>query len=64
MIYVFSKNKILSYILASCFVLMLFAFHDNIIPNNDIELLKVSSNVTENNVINNITNFNLTMNNN
>jgi len=64
MIYVFSKNKILSYVLASCFVLMLFAFHDNIIPNNDIELLKVSSNVTENNVINNITNFNFNMNNN
>jgi len=60
-IYVFNKNKIISYVLASCFVLMLFAFHDNIIPNRDIELVKVSSNVVENNSIDNVNN---TMNNN
>ena len=54
MIYVFNKNKIISYVLASCFVLMLFAFYDNIIPNRDVELVKVSSNVAENNSINNI----------
>jgi len=56
MIYVFNKNKILSYMLASCFVLTLFAFHDNIIPSKDVELVKVSSNVVESNTINNINN--------
>ena len=63
MIYVFNKNKILSYILASCFVLMLFAFYDNIIPNRDVELIKVSSNVTENIIENNFNNINNVVNN-
>jgi len=55
MIYIFNKNKILSYILACSFVLMLFIFQDSIIPNKDIQLVKVSSNVIEdtNNIINN-----------
>ncbi len=48
MIYVFNKNKMISYILACSFVLMLFSFHKNIIPNSDIELVKVSSNIIEN----------------
>ena len=56
MIYVFNKNKILSYVLASCFVLTLFAFHDNMLPNKDVELVKVSSNVVESNNVNNILN--------
>jgi len=47
MIYVFNKNKILSYIIACSFVLMLFAFHDEIITKKDIELIKVSSNIME-----------------
>ena len=59
MIYVFNKNKILSYVLASCFVLMLFAFHDNITPNRDVELIKVSSNVTDNIIENNLNNINI-----
>jgi len=57
MIYVFNKNKIVSYILASCFVLMLFAFQYNIIPGKDVELIKVSSNVVEENNINNVNNL-------
>ena len=57
MIYVFNKNKILSYIVASCIVLMLFGFSTSIIPNKDIELLKVSSNVINNNTVNNINNI-------
>ena len=57
MIYVFNKNKILSYVLASCFVLTLFAFHDNMFPNKDVELVKVSSNVVEGDNINNVNNF-------
>ena len=48
MIYIFNKNKIISYILASSFVLMLFIFQDSIIPNKDIQLVKVSSNIMEN----------------
>lgn len=52
MIYVFNKNKILSYILASCFVLTLFAFRDSRVQSGDIELVEVSSNVVENNISN------------
>jgi len=48
MIYVFNKNKIFSYVLACSFVLMIFSFHENIIPDSNIELIKVSSNVIEN----------------
>lgn len=58
MIYVFNKNKIISYILASCFVLMLFAFKTDTIPNKDVELIKVSSNTVESNSINNMENSN------
>ena len=58
MIYIFDKGKIISYIAATCFVLMLFAFKTDTIPNKDVELVKVSSNVVENingsnNMINN-----------
>ena len=58
MIYVFNKNKIISYVLASCFVLMLFSFRTDTIPNKDVELVKVSSNAVESNNINNIVNSN------
>ena len=64
MIYIFNKNKILSYVVASCFVLMLFTFHESIIPNRDVELVKVSSNVIENNNFNSINNINNETNNN
>ena len=47
MIYVFDKNKIISYVLATCFVLMIFSFKTDTIPNKDVELIKVSSNVIE-----------------
>jgi len=58
MIYVFNKNKIISYVIATCFVLMLFSFKTDTIPNKDVEIIKVSSNVIEdsnnlNNIINN-----------
>ena len=52
MIYVFNKNKILSYMVASVIVLMLFTFSTTIIPNKDIELVKVSANTSENNNVN------------
>lgn len=52
MIYVFNKNKIVSYMVASIIVISLFVFSSTTIP-NDIELIKVSSNVTSNNIENN-----------
>ena len=48
MIYVFNKNKILSYMVASVIVLMLFTFSTSVIPNKDIELIKVSANTSQN----------------
>lgn len=54
MIYVFNKNKIFSYIVASFIVLILFAFSTSIIPSQNVDLLKVSANVINNNTVNNI----------
>lgn len=58
MIYVFNKNKIISYIIASFIVFGIFAFSTSVIPNKDVELLKVSSNVISDNMdsISNINN--------
>ena len=53
MIYVFNKNKILSYMVASFIVVSLFVFSSSINPNKDVELLKVSSNISANNSMNN-----------
>ena len=52
MIYLFNKNKIFSYIIASFIVVMLFTFGSSVIPNKDIELVKVSTNTSENNTTN------------
>ena len=56
MIYVLNKNKIISYMVASFIVIGLFTFSSSVIPNRDIQIVKVSSNVVENNTINNIDN--------
>ena len=48
MLYVFNKNKIISYMVASFIVIALFTFSSTAIPNRDIQIVKVSSNVTEN----------------
>ena len=63
MIYIFNKNKIISYMVASFIVISLFTFSSSAIPNRDIQIVKVSSNIVENNIankeksiINNITN--------
>lgn len=45
MFYVLNKNKIMSYTIASFIVLALFAFSTAIIPNEDISVMKVSSNI-------------------
>ena len=49
MIYVFNKNKIFSYMIASSIVLTLFGLGSSIIQNRDVELVKVSANISENN---------------
>ena len=54
MIYVFNKNKMISYMVASFIVIALFTFSSSAIPDRDIQIVKVSSNVVENNTINNI----------
>ena len=53
MIFIFNKNKIFSYIVASFIVLLLFAFSTSIIPNDDVQLLKVSANSVNNQISNN-----------
>ena len=55
MIYVLNKNKIISYMVASCIVIVLFA-SSSVIPNSEIQLLKVSTDLTENSNDNNIMN--------
>ena len=50
MIYIFNKNKIFSYIVASFIVLLLFAFSTSIIPNDDVQLVKVSANTVNNQI--------------
>lgn len=57
MIYVFNKNKIFSYMIASFIVVMIFTFGTSIIPNTNIELVKVSANISENNNLNLENNF-------
>ena len=52
MIYVLNKNKIFSYMIASCIVLMLFGLGSSIIQNRDVELVKVSANTREINNVN------------
>ena len=56
MLYVFNKNKILSYMVASFIVIGLFTFSTSAIPTRDIQIVKVSTNVVENNTVNNIMN--------
>lgn len=61
MIYVLNKNKIYSYVVATFIVLGIFAFGVGLTPNEDVKLLKVSSNSINNEIkgndINNIANI-------
>lgn len=57
MIYILNKNKIFSYIVASFIVLLLFAVSTSVIPNDDIQLLKVSANIVNNQISNTNTNL-------
>ena len=56
MIYVLNRNKILSYMVASFIVIALFTFSSSIIQNKDIQIVKVSTNVTQDSIVNNIQN--------
>lgn len=61
MIYVLNKNKIYSYVVATFIVLGIFAFGVGLTPNEDVKLLKISSNSINNEIkgndINNIANI-------
>ena len=56
MIYVFNKNKMVSYMVAFFIVIALFTFSTTVIPDRNIQIIKVSTNAISNNVINNILN--------
>ena len=56
MLYILNKNKIISYMVASFIVIVLFAFSTSIIPDRDIQIVKVSSNILEDSNKNNIVN--------
>lgn len=57
MIYVFNKNKILSYMVASFIVLLLFVFGASFVPSPEVDLVQVSANTTNNQILNNIQNI-------
>lgn len=59
MLFVFNKNKIISYIVSASVVAILFLFSISLVPNKDIELIQISSNVTNNIISNEIQNNNL-----
>ncbi len=50
MIYVLNKNKIYSYVVATFIVLGIFAFGVGLTPNEDVKLLKISSNSINNEI--------------
>ena len=58
MLFVFNKNKIISYTIAASVVAILFIFSVSLIPNLDTQLIQVSTNVT-NKINNNIQNNNV-----
>lgn len=57
MIYVFNKNKILSYTVASFIVLILFGFGASLVPNQKVDLVQVSANTMNNQTLNDIQNI-------
>lgn len=57
MLFVLNKNKIISYIIASSVVVGLFLFSISILPNQNVELIQISSNMINNNIYNEFTNM-------
>ena len=50
MLFVFNKDKIISYIIAMSIVAFLFIFSIAFVPDKDVELVKASSNVINNTI--------------
>ncbi len=46
MLFVFNKNKMISYVVATSIVIMLFMFSVSLIPSSDTKIVQVSSNLT------------------
>ena len=46
MLFVLNKNKIISYLVATSIVIVLFMFSVSVIPNSDTKIVQVSSNIT------------------
>ena len=46
MLFVFNKDKIISYTVATSIVIVLFIFSMSLIPKSDTKLVQVSSNIT------------------
>lgn len=63
MLFVFNKNKIISYVVATSIVIVLFIFSVSVIPNQDTKIVQVSSNITNSieneNTVNNIDSNNI-----
>lgn len=58
MLFILNKNKIISYTIAASVVMILFVFSISFVPNKDVELIQISSNVTNNIISNEIQNNN------
>ena len=60
MLFVFNKDKIISYTVATSIVIVLFMFSMSLIPNSDTKFVQVSTNISNSieneNVVNNINN--------
>lgn len=63
MLFVFNKNKIISYAVATSIVVLLFMFSVSVMPNPDTKVVQVSYNITNSieskNIVNNINNNNI-----
>ncbi len=58
MLFVFNKNKITSYVIATSIVMILFLVSISFIPNTDAKLVQISSNIVNNVENNNLKNDN------
>ena len=57
MLFVLNKNKIISYIIASSVVIGLFLLSISIVPNQNVELIQISSNIANNIIHNEVNNI-------
>ena len=57
MLFILNKNKIISYIIASSVVIGLFLLSISIVPNQNVELIQISSNIANNSIHNEVNNI-------